>query len=183
MDPLIEDLKGRMHRVLDLLKNDIASIRTGRASPSLIENIVINAYAGTTRLKVVELATITATDTQTLTITPFDGSIIGEIQKGIQEANIGLNPVIDTPIIRISIQPLSQERRQELIHLMKQKLENGKVMIRQARQEAMNELKKDVSLSEDELIRLEKEVQKVTDDFIEKMDMLGKQKETDLLKI
>ncbi len=183
MDPLIEDTKGRMHKVLDLLKTDLATIRTGRATPALVENIVITTYGGSTKLKVMELATVAAIDTQTLVITPFDQSIIRDIEKGIQEANTGLNPVIDAPIIRITLAPLSQERRKELIHLMKQKLENGKIMIRQARQDAMNDLKKDDLLSEDELRRLEKEVQKVTDDFMSETDAMGKKKEEELLQI
>lgn len=183
MDPLIDDTKGRMQKVLDLLKSDLATIRTGRAVPGLVENIVITTYGGSTKLRIMELATVAAIDTQTLVITPFDQSIIRDIEKGIQEANTGLNPVIDAPVIRITLAPLSQERRQELIHLMKQKLENGKIMIRQVRQDGMNDLKKDEELSEDELRRLEKEVQKVTDDFMSEVEAMGKKKEEELLQI
>ncbi|MGH7246071.1 MAG: ribosome recycling factor [Candidatus Levyibacteriota bacterium] len=183
MDPIAQETKVRMDKVLQLLQQDLGTIRTGRAAPSLVENIVVAVYGGSTKLKVMELATVAASDTQTLVITPFDNSIIGELQKGISEANVGLNPVIDTPVIRISIPPLSEERRQELIHLMKQKLENGKVMLRQARQEAMNEIKKDEALSEDDVTRLEKEVQHVTDEYMIHVENLGKQKETELMQI
>ncbi len=183
MDPLIQEISSRMTKVLDLIKSDIATIRTGRAAPTLVENIIVTAYEGSTKLKIVELATIAAQDTQTLVITPFDGSIIGDIKKGIEEANTGLTPVIDSGLIRISIPPLSEERRQELIHLMKQKLENGKIMIRQARQDAMNEVKKDENLSEDDIVRLEKEIQATTDKFIEQVETLGKQKEHELMQI
>lgn len=183
MDPLTQETSSRMHKVLDLLKQDLATIRTGRAAPSLVENIVINAYGGSAKLKVMEMATVHAQDLQTLVITPFDQSTIHELEKGIQEANIGLNPVIDTPIIRITIPPLSQERRQELIHLMKQKLENGRIMVRQARQDGMNDVKKNEELSEDEEARLEKEIQKLTDDMMVQIDAMGKQKEDELLQI
>lgn len=183
MDPINQEITARMQKVLDLLKHDLATIRTGRASPSLVENIVISAYGGSARLKVIELATIAAIDSQTLVITPFDHATIHEIEKGIQEANIGVSPVVDSTLIRISLPPLSTERRQELIHLTKQKLENGKILIRQARQDGMGEIKKDDSLSEDETARLEKEVQATTDKFMMQVESMGKQKEEELLQI
>jgi len=183
MDPIIQSTSQNMSKVLDVIKSDIATVRTGRATPSLVENIVISAYGGSAKLKVMELATIGASDPQTLVITPFDNSTIHEIEKGIQEANTGLNPVVDSPVIRISIPPLSKERREELIHLMKQKLENGKIMIRQNRQEAMNEVKKDEGLSEDDTRRLEKEIQRVTDEFMGQIDGMGKKKEEELLQM
>ncbi len=173
-----------MKKALDLLISDISTIRTGRAAPSLVENIIVSVYQGTTRLKVMELATISASDPQSLVITPFDASILEELRKGIAEANVGLNPASDGQVIRISIPPLSEERRQELIHAMKQKLENGKVMVRQIRHEAMDSIKKNSDdLSEDEVSRLEKEVQTATDSFILDIDNIGKKKEEDLLAI
>ncbi|HXS14640.1 MAG TPA: ribosome recycling factor [Candidatus Saccharimonadales bacterium] len=183
MDPLLQETSSRMQKVLDLLKQDLATIRTGRAAPSLVENIVVNAYGGSAHLRIMELATVAAQDLQTLIITPFDHATIQEIQKGIELANIGVSPVIDSNLIRITLPPLSQERRQDLIHLMKQKLENGKILVRQARQDGMNDLKKDEDLSEDELHRLEKEIQKLTDDAMSQVDALGKQKEEELLQI
>lgn len=183
MDPIPQAASGQMQKVLDLLRHDLATIRTGRAAPSLVEHIVINAYGGSAKLKVIELATIAAQDNSTLVITPFDHATIHDIEKGIQEANIGVSPVIDSTLIRITLPPLSTERRQELIHLMKQKLENGKILLRQTRQDAMNNLKKDNSLSEDELKRLEKEVQTITDKFMGQVDAMGKQKEEELLQI
>jgi len=179
----LDELKTRGAKVLDVIHTDLSTIRTGRAAPSLVENIVISAYGGSARLKIMELATVHASDPQTLVITPFDPSIIGEIKKGLEEANTGLTPGIDSSVIRISIPPLSQERREELIHLMKQKLENGRILVRQARQDAMTNIKKDEEMSEDEKERLEKEVQKMTDDFMAKIDAMGKQKEEELLSI
>ena len=183
MDPnVLSASRQKMDKALEVLRSDLSTIRTGRAAPSLVENVVISAYGGSARLKVLELATIAAQDPQTLTITPFDGSVIEEIRKGIMEASLGFNPVVDGQLIRISIPPLSQERREELIHLMHQKLENGKIMIRQTRHEAMSEVKKE-DLSEDETSRLEKEIQNMTDKHIEEIDQLGKNKEEELLQI
>src|SRR6266498_1274710 len=130
-------IKQKLQKVLDVLKDDLATIRTGRATPSLVENLVVSAYGGSAKLKVMELATIGASDTKTLVLTPFDPSIIHELQKGIEAASAGLNPIIDGTLLRISIPPLSLERRQELIKAMKQKLENGRIMVRQVRHEAM----------------------------------------------
>lgn len=175
-----------MQKVLEVIKNDLGTVRTGRAAPSLVENIVINAYGGTTKMRVLEVATIGSLDPQTLVITPFDTTIIGEIQKGIQEANVGLSPVIDGQLIRISIPPLSQERREELVSLVHQKLEGGKIQVRQVRHEAMEEIKKQLNnkqIGEDDVMRLEKEVQKITDDTIAEIDSLGKRKEEELMTV
>ncbi len=175
-----------MQRVLEVLHGDLATVRTGRATPSLVDSIVVSVYGNTTKLKVMEVATISTSDSQTLVIAPFDGSIIGEIQKGIEVANVGLNPVIDGAVIRISIPPLSQERREQLIHLMKQKLENGKIMVRQVRHDTMSQIKKiygNKEISEDEMVRLEKEVQTITDKTVEEIDGLGKKKEAELQQI
>ena len=183
MDPnLIANTRDRMGKAVELLRGDLATIRTGKAAPSLVENIEISAYNGTTRLRVMELATVGALDPQTLVVTPFDASIIEEIRKGIMESGAGLNPASDGQVIRISIPPLSEERRQELVHLMNQKLENGRVMIRQIRHEALDDLKKG-DLPEDENSRLEKEVQRATDDFVGQIDELGKRKEEELMQI
>ncbi len=186
MDNVVGETRAKMLKVLDVLISDLATVRTGRAMPSLVENIVIKAYGGSQRLRVMEVATISASDPQMLLLTPFDNSIIDEIQKGIMEANVGLTPSTDGNVIRISIPALSQERRGELIHLMKQKLENGRIMIRQVRHESMSGIKKqfnDKLISQDEMRRLEKEVQKVTDDISSQIDSMGNKKEEELSQI
>jgi ribosome recycling factor len=175
-----------MQKVVDVIKVDLGTVRTGRASPSLVENVVIHAYGGTQNLKVVELGQIVAQDSQTIVITPYDQSIIGEIHKGLMETNLGFTPVIDGQIVRISIPPLTEERRQQLVGLVNQKLEGGKVQIRQVRHEAMEEVKKALvakTISEDDMFRLEKEVQKLTDDTIVELENLGKKKEEELMSI
>lgn len=177
-----QTVKQQIGKVMDVLKNDLGTIRTGRATPSLVENVVISAYGGSARLKVMELATVGVQDAQTIVITPFDNSIIEEIRKGISEANIGMNPVIDGHMLRISIPPLSKERREELIKLMKHKLENGRIMVRQVRHQAMEDIKKN-ELPEDDAERAEKDVQKMIDDAMQTIDSMGKQKEEELLQI
>jgi len=182
----LDTVKQNMQKVVEVIKIDLATVRTGRASPALVENIVINAYGGTQKLKVVELAQIAAQDSQTIVITPYDQSIIGEIHKGLIEGNIGLTPVIDGQLIRISIPPLTEERRQQLVALVNQKLEGGKIQIRQVRHEAINEAKKqlnDKTISEDGMFHLEKEIQKLTDETIAELDNLGKKKEEELMVI
>lgn len=183
MDPnLIANTREQMRKALDVLRADIATIRTGKAAPSLVENISVTVYNGTTKLRVMEVATVNAQDASTLVLTPFDASIIEDIRKGIMESGAGLNPSSDGQILRISIPPLSEERRQELIHLMNQKLENGNIMIRQLRHEAMNDIKKE-DLPEDEASRLEKEIQRATDEFTAEIQALGKKKEEELMQI
>lgn len=182
----MEVVKQQMQRVLDVIKQDLSTVRAGKASPSLVENIQILAYGGTQKLKVIELAQIHASDSQTIVITPYDASIIGEIHKGILESNTGLTPVMDGQIIRISIPPLSEERRQQLVHLVNQKLEGGRIQVRQVRHEAMEEIKKEFAaktITEDDKERLEKEVQRETDEAIAQIDTLGKQKEAELMAI
>ena len=186
MESILLDTRAKMQQALSLLLTDFSTIRTGKANAALIENAMIRAYAGSPALKLLELATIHVQDHTTLIATPFDQSIIGEIQKGILEANVGLNPVAESTIIRITIPPLTEERRQELVKLVNQKTEAGRVMMRQIRHEAMEKIKKrakEQSVSEDEVMRLEKETQKITDEFIEKIDTLRDQKETELLSV
>ncbi|MCL6096523.1 MAG: ribosome recycling factor [Patescibacteria group bacterium] len=186
MEQPINSAREQMGKILEVIKADLSTVRTGRATPSLVENITINAYAGTARMRVVELAHVSVSDSQTLLVTPFDSTIIGEIQKGIQEANIGFTPSIDGNVIRISIPLLSEERRRELVHLVNQKLEGGKIQVRQVRHEVMEQIKKqlgDKEISEDDSVRLEKEVQKLTDDIIAEIDLLGKRKEEELMAV
>lgn len=186
MEQSIDTAREQMGKILEVIRLDLSTVRTGRATPSLVENIAINAYGGSAKMRVVELAHVSVSDSQTLIITPFDPSIIGEINKGIQEANIGFTPVIDGQLIRISIPLLSEERRQELVHLVNQKLEGGKIQVRQVRHEAMSEIKKmldDKVISEDDSGRLEKEVQQLTDDVIADIDLLGKKKEEELMAV
>ncbi len=186
IDTLLHTTRDRMKKAIEITGNDLSSVRSGRATPALVEHIVIAAYGGTQRLKVTELATITTMDAKTLVLAPFDPSIIGEIEKGIHEANAGLTPVIDGDIIRISIPPLSQERREEYIKLARAKVEGGRIMIRQIRQDAMKDIKKlkaDNQIGEDEQSHGEKQIQELTDEMIADLDGLLERKEAELLQV
>lgn len=179
-------LRQKMQNVLDLVRQDVGTIRTGRATPALVEDIVISAYGGQSKLRLQELATITAPDTQTLVISPWDQSIIGEIKKGIELANIGLTPVIAGEVIRINLPALTQEDRENYIRLLHQKLENGRVQVRQVRHEGMEAVKaafEDKETSEDEKVLQEKRVQELTDEYIGQIERIGKAKEEELRSI
>jgi ribosome recycling factor len=182
MDNVVSEMRQKMQNALLVLQGDLATVRTGRATPALIENVVVTVYGGAQRMKIKELATIAASDPQTLVLQPFDPSIAGEIQKGIMEANVGLTPSSDGNIIRISIPPLSQERRAELIKLMKQKLENGRIMIRQIRQDARNSIKKS-DISDEQMRAMDEQIQKITDEVMIPVDQMGIKKEEELLQI
>ena len=180
------DARKRMSEVLDLVTSDIASIRTGRATPAIIEDLEISVYGGQQKLKINELGTITSRDSQTIVIDPWDKSIIGEIRQGILAANIGINPVIDSEIIRLNLPPLTTEDREKYVKLLSTKLENGRVMIRQIRGEAIKDIRMSFDnkeLSEDEKFNEEKRLQEITDEYIEKIDEAGERKKKELLQI
>jgi len=186
MQDYTSELRKQIQKIIDLLKQDLSTIRTGRASSSLVENIVIDAYGGSARLKVLELATIGTADARTINITPFDPTVIQEIEKGIVAANVGLNPIVDGQMLRINIPPLSEERREELIKGMRHKLENGRIMVRQARHDAMESVKhanNDKDISDDDLHRHEKDIQRIIDETISSIDGMGRQKEEELLQV
>ncbi len=175
-----------MKKAIDVTRTDMSSIRSGRATPSLVEHITISAYEGTQKLTLMEMATITTQDAKTILVQPYDPSQLKSIEKGISEAKTGLNPVVDGDVIRISIPSLSQERRIEYIKLAKTKLEGGKIMVRQVRAEAMKDVKKldgDKQITEDERKHTEKRIQELTDEMIEELDTLGQAKEKELMEI
>jgi ribosome recycling factor len=176
----------KMQQVENLVVSDIRSIRTGRATPALVEDILVSVYGGQQRLKVQEVGTITVRDAQTISIDPWDKSIIGEIRKGIEAANAGLSPAIDGEVIRINFPPLTTEDREKYVKLLSSKLEQGRVMIRQIRGEVMRAIKESFDkkeISEDENFRQEKRLQEMTDEFIEKINQSGEKKKNEILGI
>ena len=169
-----------------MLAHDLATVRSGKASSQMVEDIEVIAYNGSARLKVMELATISTPDPKTVVIAPFDVSIIGDIEKAINDSGLGINPVVSESIIRLSVPPLTEERRAEMVKMINQKCESGKVMIRQNRQEGMQEIKKlndEGHTSEDIVERDEKEIQRLTDEFIKNIDLLSEQKEKELMTV
>lgn len=183
MDQLVQETKQNMQKALEVLNQDFGTVRSGKANPSMVENIMIEAYEGT-HLRIMELATVSAQDAHTLIVSPYDKSVMGKIQRGIEDANLGISPAAAGEVIRIVLPPLTEERRKEFVKLISQKAEQGKVMIRQIRHESMSDIKKqEDSLSEDEVERLEKEVQKLTDEYIGKIDSMKVEKEKELMQI
>jgi ribosome recycling factor len=179
-------ITSKMQSAVNVLAGDIAGIRTGRASPALVENIIVPAYGGTQHLRVMEVASISATDPTQIVISPWDKSIIGDIRKGIMEANVGMNPSIDGEVIRIVIPPLTTEDREKYVKILSGKLESGKVMVRQVRADEMHEIKKKFEakeITEDDKFGSEKKLQELTDLFIGKIEEMGEKKKQELLQI
>lgn len=181
-----EDIRKRMTAVEELVVSDIAGIRTGRATSALVDDLKVAVYGGAQKLRVNELGTITTPDARTIIIEPWDKSIIGEIRKGIEAANIGLNPSIDGEIIRMVLPPITREDREKYIRLLHTKIENGKIMIRQIRGDVMKDIKElyeKKEISEDEKFNYEKRLQQITDEYVEKIEGVSKVKEEVLLQI
>lgn len=179
-------VRQKMQGALDSLIAAIGTIRSGRATPALVQNLEVMVYGGTQRLRILEVAGVTATDPQTLVIDPWDKSIIGEIKKGIESANIGMNPSIDGEIIRISVPPLTTEDREKFVKLLSSKLEESRVVIRQIRADAMHGIKKDFEerkITEDEKFAFEKNLQGLTDEFVGKVEQMGEAKKQELLQL
>jgi ribosome recycling factor len=182
----IDDVKPRMDKTLEFFRQEMATLRTDRAAPSILENVVCEVYGGSQKLKLVELGTITSPDPKTITVQPWDASIIGEIRQSITKANIGLTPIIDGEIIRIDVPPLSAERRREFLKLLSKLLENVRTSIRTIRRDKMLEIRKayeEKEVSEDEKFRAEQDLQKITDEYMEKIEEMEKKKEEELTKI
>lgn len=176
------DVKVRMGKILSLFVNDIASIRTGRATPGLIENIVVTVY-GSQKMKLIELGSIGVPDVRSLTFQPWDQTLIREISNGIMIANTGMNPVVDGELIRMSLPMLTVEQREDYIKLLGRKLEAARVMIRDARGDFRSDLQKskqDKTVSEDEYKKDENELQKITDEFVKKLEEMAEKKEVEI---
>lgn len=179
-------LRASMQHTLDSLSTDIASIRTGRSSPGLVEGIEVAVYGGTQKMRIRELASITCPDPQMILITPWDHSIAGEIRKGLMEANVGFNPSLDGDTLRIVLPPMTGEDREKYIKLVGVKLESAKIAIRQVRGDAMHHIKKafeEKEITEDEQKAKENKVQEITDEFVGKIEAAGEAKKNELLQI
>ena len=180
MDDIIAQITPKFNKALEVVKQDLNTIRTGKASPALVENLVVDAYGS--KMKLLELATISATDPTNLMVTPFDAGNIEAIVKAISVANLGFTATAEDTKIRVTVPHLSQERREEYVKLVKSKIEGGKIMIRQIRHDAMEDLAKS-GLDEDSLKHNEKEVQTLTDKKVFELDELAQAKEKELMSL
>ncbi len=184
MDSVLNDANIKIEAVLHHFKVEIAGIRVGRANPSLIENIPVSVYGS--NMKLMEVGNISAPQPSLLTVQVWDVSILDKVIKAIQEANLGLNPSNEGTLIRLSIPPLTQERREEFIKLLHQKQEVAHVSIRQIRHDSRNEWKKlqeDGQFGEDEFFRREKILQELIDKKIKEIEDFGKAKEEELTQL
>ena len=178
------ELENNLSQIIDHLKSELATIRTGRAHASLVEDLSVEAYGQEMTLK--ELASITVPDPQLIVVAPWDRSIIPEIEKAVRESKLGLSPAVDEEVIRVPVPPLSEERRQEFVKLVKQKVEEARQKVRDARQEAIEEVRRqevDKEISKDEKFRLQKEIQKQVDECNQEIQGIGKEKEEEILRI
>ena len=181
---IIDATNQSMNKAVEHTLHEFSTLHTGKASPSMVENVMVDAYGSSMRLR--DMAAITTPDSRTIQIQPWDKSVIQPIEKSIQTANLGLNPSVDGPIIRIPIPELSGDRRQELVKVAHRMAEDGRISIRHARKDGMDllkEAKKDGDLSEDDLKRWEKEVQNSTDKYVGEIDQHLKSKEDELQAI
>src|SRR5262245_17599447 len=180
VDDILLEAEEKMIKSEEVVVHEFAGVRTGKASPSLVENILVEVYGSQMRIR--ELAGITTPEPRALMIQPWDAASVHPIEKAIQKSNLGLNPAVQGKFIRIFLPELSQERRVEFVKVIHKMTENGRVAIRHVRRDAIEHLKKeskDSKISEDELAHGEKEVQKLTDQYIAKLDahMAHKEKE------
>jgi ribosome recycling factor len=181
---IITDAKQRMEKTVDALRNDLVSIRAGRANPALFNRVQVEYYGALTPLN--QLAGITTPEARLLIIQPYDKSIMSEIERAILKADLGLTPSNDGQVIRISIPPLTEERRKELVKQVKKAAEEAKVAVRNIRRDANDSLKKvekDGEITEDELKRLMDEVQRITDQTINKVDDVASNKEKEIMEV
>jgi ribosome recycling factor len=184
IDDLLEDATDRMHKSIESCRHELATVRTGRASPHLLDRIVVDYYGIETPLR--QLANIAAPDARLLTITPYDRNAIKSIEKAILESDVGLVPNNDGQLIRLQIPELNEERRRELVRVVHGIGEEGKVAIRNVRRDVMHdlrELKKEGEAGADDEHRAEQELQKVTDTATKEIDELLKAKEDEILEV
>lgn len=182
--PLIKETADQMTKALDHTLQEFSAIHTGKASPTMVEGIMVEAYGGQMRLK--EVAAITTPDARLIQVQPWDKSLVKPIEKAIQLANIGINPAVDGNLVRLPLPDLSGERRKELVKVAHRLAEEGRVSVRHARHdglEALKKLQKNKEISEDDLKRHEKEIQQHTDRFIKEIGDHLAHKEQELLTV
>lgn len=178
---LIKSIEADMEKAVEAMKREFSELRSGRANPKMVEGIRVNYYGTPTLLK--EIATIGVPEARMLVISPYDPSSVGEIEKAVLQADLGITPMNDGKIIRLVVPPLSEERRQELIKIVRKITEEGKVSVRTIRKngrDKIKDLEKNKEISEDDKYRAEEKLQKLTDSYIEKLEKLFEAKEKEL---
>lgn len=178
------ELKSKLTKSVDFLKSELAQIRTGRASPTLIENIVVEAYDSKMTLK--EVGTISSLDAQNLVVAPWDKSLIKSIASAVRNSELQLSPVIDGDVVRVPLPALTEERRMDMVKLVAAKVEEAKTALRNIRQEAMKDIDKDFNekkLGEDEKFSSKESVEKIVKEFVALCDTVGETKKQELMRV
>lgn len=181
---ILRDAEARMRGAITALEEDMGSIRTGRASPKLVEKLPVEYYGTNSPLQ--QLATISAPEPQLLTIRPFDPSSLSAIERAIQSSELGLTPNNDGKIIRLVIPGLTEERRQDLVRVVQKRLEEAKVAMRNVRRDTlddMREMEKEKMISEDDFFRGKEDLQKLTDRYSEEVERIGQRKEQEIMEV
>ncbi|HET9588050.1 MAG TPA: ribosome recycling factor [Anaerolineales bacterium] len=181
---ILSSAESRMRGAIQVLHDDLAAIRTGRASPGLVEKLQVEYYGTPTAL--MQLASISVPEPRTLTIKPFDPSSLKVIEKAIQASDLGLNPNNDGKVIHLNLPPLTEDRRRDLVKHVNHRLEESRIAVRNIRRDIHNDLRdfeKEKLISEDELKRGEEDLQKLTDRFIEEIAKLGEKKEAEIMEV
>jgi ribosome recycling factor len=173
--------KDAMHKAIESTKHELASIRSGKATTSLLDTVRVEAYGQ--HLPLNQVASVAAPEPRLLTVQPWDKSLLGTIERAIQASNLGLNPSNDGALIRIPLPPLTEERRKELVRIVHKLAEEGRIAVRHARTDAIATVKKVEHVSEDEKRRTDKDVQKLHDDAIKQIDAIVKAKEHEIMEV
>lgn len=184
IEDITKDTKARMAKTVEALAHDLAKVRTGRAHPSLLDQIMVSYYG--TEVPINQVANVSAEDARTLTVTPWEQKMVATVDKAIRISDLGLNPSVAGNVIRVPLPPLTEERRKELIRIVRNEAEGAKVAIRNVRRDANQELKnlvKEKMISEDDERRAEDVIQKLTDEHVKKIDAVLEEKEKDLMAI
>ena len=184
IDDVLLEIEDKMDKAVGALRADLLTIRTGRASPALVEKLRVEAYGSIMPLN--QMATIAVPEARLLTIRPWDGSMLGVIEKAILKSDLGLTPSSDGKIIRLAIPPLTDERRRDLAKMVGRRVEEARVAIRNLRRDGLKELtdlEKDKDISEDAFYQAKEDLQKLTDQYIEKLDTLGEQKQAEIMEV
>ncbi len=184
LDEINRNAKTHMAKAVEALKSELSKLRTGRAHPSLLEHIKVDYYGNLTPLN--QIASIVVTDPRTLSVTPWDKTMVQPIEKAIINSDLGLNPSAAGTVIRVPLPPLTEERRKELVRVVKTEAENARIAVRNIRRDANNNIKnlyKEKQIGEDEEHRAQENIQKLTDDFIKEIDGILADKVKELLEI
>jgi ribosome recycling factor len=184
METLVKDTSGKMSRSIEAFRKELGKIRTGRASFSLLDGIKVDYYGTLTPLQ--QVGTLSVPESRLITITPWDAKMVGSIEKAIQASGLGLNPSNDGKVVRIPIPPLTEERRKDLVRVVKKMAEDARIAVRNIRRESIERIKereKKKEISEDEMKRGQDRVQKETDSFVKKIDEILKAKEQEIMEV